>query len=68
MHAFSPLQLMRIGAFVASLAAGDDLKSAVMRGSAAAAIVVTRVGCAPAVPTADELDEFIETHPAPIRA
>lgn len=56
-----------LGAFVASLAAGHDLESAVTRGSAAAAIVVTRVGCAPAMPTTDELDEFIEIHPGPTR-
>jgi 5-dehydro-2-deoxygluconokinase len=39
--------------------AGD---ASVRRGTAAAAIVVTRVGCAPAMPTAKELDEFLATH------
>ena len=44
---------------VISLAEGRDLEEAVVRGSAAAAIVVTRVGCAPAMPTPDELQRFI---------
>jgi 5-dehydro-2-deoxygluconokinase len=51
-----------MAAFVTSLGAGLDLKSSVRRGTAAAAIVVTRVGCAPAMPTAKELDEFLATH------
>ncbi|MDJ0631012.1 MAG: PfkB family carbohydrate kinase [Rhodobacter sp.] len=52
-----------MGTFLASLAAGHTLRDAVKRGSAAAAIVVTRVGCAPAMPTPDELDSFIAGHP-----
>ena len=51
-----------MGGFVSSLAAGLSLRDSVRRGSAAAAIVVTRVGCAPAMPTAAELDQFIATH------
>ena len=47
---------------VTGLAAGLDLALAVRRGAAAAAIVVTRVGCAPASPTAAELDDFIRRH------
>jgi 5-dehydro-2-deoxygluconokinase len=35
------------------------LSEAVLRGSAAAAIVVGRVGCAPAMPTTAELDAFL---------
>ena len=38
---------------------------AVLRGSAAAAMVVARVGCAPAMPTGAELDAFLATHPGP---
>ena len=45
--------------FLSSLAEGRDLPQAVARGSAAAAIVVSRVGCAPAMPTPDELDTFM---------
>jgi 5-dehydro-2-deoxygluconokinase len=42
-----------------SLAAGLDLETAVGRGSAAAAITVTRVGCAPAMPEPRDLETFI---------
>jgi 5-dehydro-2-deoxygluconokinase len=45
--------------FLSSLAEGRDLPQAVARGSAAAAIVVSRVGCATAMPTPDELDTFM---------
>ena len=48
-----------MGGFIASLATGHDLESAVLRGSACAAMVVTRVGCAPAMPTTDELTTFL---------
>ena len=51
-----------MAAFVTSMSAGMDLKTSVRRGSAAAAIVVTRVGCAPAMPTQDELSNFMVTH------
>ncbi len=50
--------------FLMAIAHGRGLSEAIIRGSAAAAIVVTRVGCAPAQPTAEELDQFISTHPA----
>lgn len=46
---------------VTGLAAGLDVHTAVRRGTASAAIVVTRVGCAPASPDADELERFM-TH------
>jgi 5-dehydro-2-deoxygluconokinase len=54
-----------MGAFVTALAQGRSLREAVLRGSAAAAIVVSRVGCAPAMPTTAELDAFIAAHPDP---
>lgn len=50
---------------VTGLASGLGLAAAVRRGTAAAAIVVTRVGCAPASPTSAELDNFIRRHPRP---
>ena len=50
---------------VTGLASGLDFRASVRRGTAAAAIVVTRVGCAPACPTADELEEFMRGHTAP---
>lgn len=54
-----------MGGFVASLAAGHDLRDAVLRGSACASIVVGRVGCAPAMPTTAELEEFLVSHAGP---
>lgn len=54
-----------MGSFVCALAAGFGLRDAVMRGSAAAAIVVGRVGCAPAMPTPAELDDFLAGHAGP---
>ena len=48
-----------MGGFIASLANGYALKDSVLRGSACASIVVSRVGCAPAMPTPKELDEFL---------
>ncbi len=48
-----------MGALMAALAAGDDLAEALALGSAAAALVVSRAGCASAMPTRQELDIFI---------
>ena len=50
---------------VTGLAGGLDLGGALRRGTAAAAVVVTRVGCAPASPTAEELDKFMRDHAFP---
>lgn len=44
---------------MSSLVKGLDLPAAVDRGSAAAAITVAGVGCAQAMPTTSELDQFI---------
>ncbi len=57
-----------LGAFLASLSEGRSARDAVLRGSAAAAIVVARVGCAPAMPTRAELDRFLADHPGPSTA
>lgn len=54
-----------MGGFIASLANGYSLQDAVLRGSACASIVVSRVGCAPAMPTPAELEEFLSSHPGP---
>ena len=51
--------------FVTSLADGRRVEDSVRRGSAAAAIVVSGIGCAPAMPTPDGLDAFIADHPGP---
>ena len=45
--------------FVAGHVEGRPLPECVQRGSAAAAIVVTRVGCAPATPALAELEAFL---------
>lgn len=55
-----------LGAFIASLADGLPIRTSVLRGSAAAAMVVANVGCAPAMPTQDKLDMFLADHPGPL--
>lgn len=50
---------------MSSIAAGYDLREAVLRGSACASIVVSQPGCAPAMPTVPELDAFLASHPGP---
>lgn len=54
-----------LGAMIAGLARGLPVRDAVLRGSAAAAMVVARVGCAPAMPTIAELDAFLADHSGP---
>ncbi|WP_299472343.1 5-dehydro-2-deoxygluconokinase [uncultured Roseibium sp.] len=54
-----------MASLMASLAAEFSLKEAVLRGSAAAAMVVSKFGCAPAMPTPAELDAFLSNHSAP---
>ncbi|MDZ4085902.1 MAG: 5-dehydro-2-deoxygluconokinase [Tabrizicola sp.] len=54
-----------LGSFIAGLGQGLPVRDAVLRGSAAAAMVVARVGCAPAMPTHAELDAFLGQHPGP---
>ncbi len=51
--------------FITSLAAGRDLKTAILRGSACASITVSRPGCAPALPDTETLEDFLATHPGP---
>ncbi len=51
--------------FLAGLAEGRPVREAVLRGSACAAMVVARPGCAPAMPTTDALDAFLADHPGP---
>ncbi len=54
-----------MGGFVAALSKGKALRAAVLEGSACAAIVVTRVGCAPAMPDSTDLAAFLRDHPGP---
>ena len=49
--------------FIASLADGRDMDEAVLRGSACAAIVVAKPGCAPAMPDNAVLEAFLAIHP-----
>jgi 5-dehydro-2-deoxygluconokinase len=52
-----------LGTLAAALAAGVDIEAAVTRGAAAAAITVSRRGCASAIPDAGEIDMFMKTTP-----
>ena len=54
-----------LGGLVAGLAAGMGAEAATLRGAATAALVVARVGCAPAMPDAGEVDAFMAGRPAP---
>ncbi|MEX0277715.1 MAG: 5-dehydro-2-deoxygluconokinase [Ruegeria sp.] len=53
-----------MGGFVSGLADGLTVRDAVLQGSAAAAMVVARVGCAPAMPTRTELNQFLADNAA----
>ena len=54
-----------MGGFVSGLASGYSLEESVLRGNASAAMVVSRVGCAPAMPDRTEVDRFLSAHPRP---
>lgn len=54
-----------MGSFIAALTRNIPLKDAILRGSAAAAIVVSKVGCAPAMPDTQQLDSFLAEHSGP---
>ncbi len=54
-----------MGGLVAGLADGLSVRDAVLQGSASAAMVVARVGCAPAMPTRAELSDFRARHVDP---
>lgn len=52
-----------MGGLMASVAGGRDLSEALERGAAAAAMVVSRDGCASSMPDPVALDEFIAAEP-----
>ncbi len=52
---------------LSGIAEGLELKDAVLRGSACASIVVAKPGCAPAMPTHDQLAAFLAEHPGPTK-
>ncbi|HEX3847451.1 MAG TPA: 5-dehydro-2-deoxygluconokinase [Steroidobacteraceae bacterium] len=51
-----------LGNLIAALRAGAALETAVSRATAAAAYVVSRRGCAFAMPTSSQLESFIKSH------
>ena len=51
-----------MGSLIGALLKNYDLEKAIEIGSAAAAIVVTKVGCAPAMPDLDEVLEFMNNN------
>ena len=51
-----------MGGFIGGLLNGDSLDFSIELGSAAAAIVVTKVGCAPAMPNLEDILEFMKTN------
>lgn len=57
-----------LGGLLAGLANGCSVGESVLRGSAAAALVVGRVGCAPAMPTPAEIDALMAARPPSVPA
>ena len=53
---------------VTGLAQGQDLRDAILRGSACASITVSRPGCAPAMADTPTLTDFMATHAGPTGA
>ena len=51
-----------MGSLIGALLKNYDLQNALEIGSAAAAIVVTKVGCAPAMPNLDEVLDFMKSN------
>ena len=49
-----------MGSLIGSMLKANDLEKSIEIGSAAAAIVVTKVGCAPAMPNLNEILEFMK--------
>jgi len=56
-----------LAAFLTALNSGSEPRGAALRGAAAAALVVSRPGCAPAMPTSEELDRFMAENRNPNR-
>ena len=49
-----------MGALIGALLKDYDIEKSIEIGSAAAAIVVTKVGCSPAMPNLEEILDFIK--------
>jgi ribokinase len=52
-----------VGYFMAGLVGGEDLATALLAGSAAGALAVTRAGAAPSIPNAQEVARLMEEQP-----
>ena len=51
-----------MGSFIGSLLKNKSIEESIVYGSASAAIVVTKIGCAPAMPLQNEIDEFMKSN------
>ena len=51
-----------MGSFIGGLLNNKNIEESIEFGSASAAIVVTKVGCAPAMPLQNEIDEFMKVN------
>ena len=51
-----------MGALIGALLKNYDIENSIEIGSAAAAIVVTKVGCTPAMPDLDEILDFMKNN------
>ena len=51
-----------LGNFLMGLSHGEDVRAAILKGSAAAAFVVARPGCASAMPDKQQLEQFMSSH------
>ena len=51
-----------MGGLIGSLLNDYSIEESVEIGSAAAAIVVTKVGCAPAMPLQNEIEDFMKSN------
>ena len=51
-----------MGSFIGSLLKNKSIEESIVNGSASAAIVVTKIGCAPAMPLQNEIDEFMKSN------
>lgn len=54
-----------LAGLVTTLARGEDMRTALLRGSASASVTVSHPGCAPAIPDTATLDAFLASHPGP---
>ena len=56
-----------LAGLLSGLRRGDDMEAAILRGSAAAAVTVSKPGCSVAMPDEAGLKAFLDAHPGPNR-